>query len=718
MKTSTTVTAVESGIPPNRRQPLRQTRTNPARTATNGIRPFGGRNSFGGAQDNQSTANPAPGFFPAITHFTDSITALPKEMVRHYTLLKEVEAKTYGPEEMLRQLVNTALNTPAPPRKVPATLAQVKDETRSTTGTAVSTAGSVNDGPVALALAQAEAASQPETQDLSNSDIPRRTLFRDLRLVAQEMLMTLDEKNHLISTANETLNKQLARCESSFKHIDGEISEEARFGILNHWAYSTEKAVEKKGTTAGERTRRDVAAAHSLAAAAAAVNGEDAAALRSESRREALAARKQRNQRADSDFDDGRGATQSAAKRGQGNAKSRKAAEAGLPVNGASVGLGLANGTANPAAGVANKRRKTEKLSVGLANGGATMERALSSVYGTTSGGTPRGTAGSPRSTPVLEVAKKRVRSAAATNGAPRKRTNTNASAANSPQLASSPVVGTFAAAKANSPAPALTQRSQPVRVRQNSSQSVLQDARQRPSSSASNNGANGNSLYGNTADVDKVGLLTGRSAGDTKTPTKEAVKAKGEQPIENIGHGDADIRAAAPVGNRSTERSLKREETVENGDAPKRHERLPSISTSTRGVGKSSKTSTPITTSFPEPPRARPSRATDTTSGKRSHKKGAGLAAQLAAAAAAAEDDGTSMQGDDEDDEDVEEPRYCYCNQVSYGEMVACDMETCPREWFHLDCVGLTRAPTRNAKWYCDECKENLKKGKFGAGR
>ncbi len=423
MKTSTTVTAVESGIPPNRRQPLRQTRTNPARTATNGIRPFGSRTSFGGAQDNQPSTNAAPGFFPAITHFTDSITALPKEMVRHYTLLKEVDAKTCGPEEALRQLVNTALNTPAPPRKVPATLAQAKDETRSTTGTAVNTAGPVNDGPVTLALAQAEAAPQPETQeDLNNSGIPRRTLFRDLRVVAQEMLMTLDEKNHLISTANETLNKQLARCESSFKHIDGEISEEARFGILNHWAYSTEKAVEKKGTTAGERTRRDVAAANSLAAAAAALNGEDAAALRSENRREALAARKQRNQRADSDFDDTRVATQSAAKRAQGNTKSRKAAEAGLPMNGAAVGLGVSNGTANTAAGAANKRRKTEKPATGLTNGRVTLERALSSVYGTTNGGAPRATAGSPRSTPAVEVTKKRVRSAAATNGAPRKR--------------------------------------------------------------------------------------------------------------------------------------------------------------------------------------------------------------------------------------------------------------------------------------------------------
>ncbi len=46
--------------------------------------------------------------------------------------------------------------------------------------------------------------------------------------------------------------------------------------------------------------------------------------------------------------------------------------------------------------------------------------------------------------------------------------------------------------------------------------------------------------------------------------------------------------------------------------------------------------------------------------------------------------------------DEDV----YCYCNQVSYGEMVACDGEGCPREWFHLECVGLKVAPKGNGEF------------------
>ena len=67
-------------------------------------------------------------------------------------------------------------------------------------------------------------------------------------------------------------------------------------------------------------------------------------------------------------------------------------------------------------------------------------------------------------------------------------------------------------------------------------------------------------------------------------------------------------------------------------------------------------------------------------------------------------------MQGDEDEDEDDSEPRYCYCNQVSYGEMVACDMETCAREWFHLDCAGLTKAPTKNGE-YCVPLDDNLYK-------
>ncbi|KAI9498698.1 hypothetical protein BDB00DRAFT_799166 [Zychaea mexicana] len=56
----------------------------------------------------------------------------------------------------------------------------------------------------------------------------------------------------------------------------------------------------------------------------------------------------------------------------------------------------------------------------------------------------------------------------------------------------------------------------------------------------------------------------------------------------------------------------------------------------------------------------------------------------------------------------DPNEPLYCYCRQVSFGEMVACDNDDCEIEWFHLECVGL-RTPPRG-KWYCKNCAEQLK--------
>lgn len=42
-------------------------------------------------------------------------------------------------------------------------------------------------------------------------------------------------------------------------------------------------------------------------------------------------------------------------------------------------------------------------------------------------------------------------------------------------------------------------------------------------------------------------------------------------------------------------------------------------------------------------------------------------------------------------------EETYCYCQNISYGDMIACDSEFCKYEWFHFPCVGLTRKPDTN---------------------
>lgn len=52
----------------------------------------------------------------------------------------------------------------------------------------------------------------------------------------------------------------------------------------------------------------------------------------------------------------------------------------------------------------------------------------------------------------------------------------------------------------------------------------------------------------------------------------------------------------------------------------------------------------------------------------------------------------------------DPDEPTYCLCEQVSFGEMICCDNSVCPIEWFHFSCVSLSTKP--KGKWYCPNCR------------
>ncbi|KAI0832701.1 hypothetical protein BC628DRAFT_1347953 [Trametes gibbosa] len=74
--------------------------------------------------------------------------------------------------------------------------------------------------------------------------------------------------------------------------------------------------------------------------------------------------------------------------------------------------------------------------------------------------------------------------------------------------------------------------------------------------------------------------------------------------------------------------------------------------------------------------------------------------------------------EDDAEGDEDVEEAAedgadaedqelYCYCQKLSYGEMIACDNDGCRYQWFHLSCVNLK--PPLPENWYCEECSVKL---------
>lgn len=59
----------------------------------------------------------------------------------------------------------------------------------------------------------------------------------------------------------------------------------------------------------------------------------------------------------------------------------------------------------------------------------------------------------------------------------------------------------------------------------------------------------------------------------------------------------------------------------------------------------------------------------------------------------------------------DPNEPTYCTCGRVSFGEMIGCDNPECAIEWFHFECVGLS-GPVKG-KWYCPDCAAKMKKDK-----
>ncbi|KAF2136750.1 uncharacterized protein K452DRAFT_302283 [Aplosporella prunicola CBS 121167] len=660
----------ESAVPSNssnRRTSARQQRTGTSRPTNYYARTFSGRAPMA---DNASASMSTPGFFPAITHFTDSINALPKEVMKHFSMMREVEAKTDSADSELKVLSEKISAFPPISRQQARLIARSAANSTGSNSLNGSVAGSVVHGQQGAEQSESGSNGQATEED---SQLQRRQVFYRYRYNLAQMCGMLDEKNAVLSSANQTVEKQLARMESSYVHIDEELSYEARYGSTTHWAYKDGDDKNKKAP-ANERSRREVAAANNLAAAAAAVHEGDIAATRGDSRRDGLHTRhKNRNHYVDSDFDD-RPTKKAPASR------SKKTTDI---TQSAFYGLGITH-TPNQA----SKRRKTEKT----ATSAPAMERSMSGAIKDAAGGRA-----SPRETPAAE-SKKRSRAAPAP--APAKK-RTQAVGHQSPHVPSSPVIGNFGVPGA------AAQRPMTSRGRQNSTSnstaSVHQEpSRQRPPSSASNRPINGV--------INSWEAEPGAPHGAVVPVAPPGVTA--ESPAVSNGN--------------LPERTMKREETDAHEGAG-----TPSQTVITR-AGRASKTATPVIGSFPEgAPMAR-SRSTRNNGShassesnvplvtqqpqKRSHKKGASA---LQRSAANHVDDGSSLAGDlsgpDLDEEVVEEEddgdqeRFCYCNGVSYGEMIGCDNPDCARQWFHYACVGITKEPNKKAKWYCEDCKENL---------
>ncbi|CAG1986158.1 unnamed protein product [Fusarium graminearum] len=704
-----------------RSQPVRQARTNTARSTANMGRSGAGRDSIGGADQPID-------IFPAITHFADAITALPKELVRHFTLLKEVDAKLFIPEDQLFRLVEAATNAPV-------TEAHPNNETSSVApGSAPMSAQNSSTGNVLNNSAQSVLSADESHRDLvfDPSNLPRRHLFRQTALKIQEMLVSLEEKNHVISTANEALEAQLTRIEDVWPHLENEFSDEAKWGSTTHWAYP-ENRFSKASQV--DRTRRDGAAAISAAAQALA----DEAAARSDARKQAVQAKKasrnhhnnintnNHNHESEGDDHEGKHKPEGPKK----TAKSRKsAAAAAAAAETANVGLGITTATNNNG-NPPQKRRKVEKPTNGATT---TADRAMSAVFGNAA---PKAKTTSPRATPAPEAAPKKRKALPSSSGQVKK--SRNGVAGLSTSANSSPVITELPEPKLPpvraSPVPVPTPNpAPPTRSRQNSIQNAnAENNKARPTSAPNKpNGIAVNPV--NVVPPPNSSLRNGATA-EPKTPKETIVSIKTENPKKETERTETipappttmvnTITNVTPVPPPiSTKKDAKKPDENERKN-DRKSESLPPAAptpTVTTKSGRASKPSTPSLATFQEavPPRSRSARNNDGVGTGRKNQKKAGPTIHATVAQLADEDTNSSMQGDEEEaDIDADEPTYCYCNGVSYGEMVACDADECPREWFHLECVGLKVAPTSKAKWYCEDCKERLKMaGKKSNGR
>lgn len=77
-------------------------------------------------------------------------------------------------------------------------------------------------------------------------------------------------------------------------------------------------------------------------------------------------------------------------------------------------------------------------------------------------------------------------------------------------------------------------------------------------------------------------------------------------------------------------------------------------------------------------------------------------------------EDEEVPASEEDDDEGDDSKRKWCFCNEKSYGDMVACDNKACPYQWFHYPCVNISSTP--KGRWYCPHCAdERVRRGESG---
>lgn len=229
----------------------------------------------------------------------------------------------------------------------------------------------------------------------------RRARCLQIRTQISEILVTLDEKIHVITTAYEALQKHLQRIDHAYSYVQHEIPDLYRLGSTEHWAY---KEPVKKGTAAAqaraaERAQKEAEERHAQQREIETSN------TRTETRREALLRQKAAQAAAavnDEDDQPREPNQQQPAKKLHGNSKIRKEQEALASAKrmaehqSANGGGGLVPATGTTPVVPQQKRRKTTNTAKDTPSS-TTADKTTAVGPGTKGLGSPR--AGTPAST-------------------------------------------------------------------------------------------------------------------------------------------------------------------------------------------------------------------------------------------------------------------------------------------------------------------------------
>lgn len=180
--------------------------------------------------------------YPGINDMADALEALPMEIIRHFTLLKEIDAKCIVTMPELTRLIKYLFTLPVPKK-----------------------------------WTQEQPAGGPEEAALIQE---REQVLAQIRQLICELMPCLEEKMHVAGVAADAIARHVKRLDYDFDELivgQDEIPHSVRFGPADHPAFLpiVTPAEAKMAQSSRSESRREAMAAKKAAAAAAAAAKAD-----------------------------------------------------------------------------------------------------------------------------------------------------------------------------------------------------------------------------------------------------------------------------------------------------------------------------------------------------------------------------------------------------------------------------------------------------------